>query len=46
MPDPLFPVRKAEREPCRDFWAMLRWGVVLGSGVWIVVTVIERITSI
>ena len=46
MPDPLFPVRKVERDPCRDFWAMIRWGIVLSAGIWLIVTLFERITSI
>lgn len=44
--DPLLPVRRETRQPCRDFWAMIRWGIVLASGIWIVVTLFERITSI
>jgi hypothetical protein len=46
MPDPLFPVRKVERDPRQDFWATLRWGAVLAGGIWIVITVLERITSL
>lgn len=43
MPDPFFPVRKAKRDNCRDFWAMIRWGIVLALCVWGVVTLLERI---
>lgn len=43
MPDPLFQLRKAERDSCRDFWAMIRWGAFFAVCIWGTVTMLERI---
>lgn len=41
-----FPLRREDREPCRDFWAMIRWGSMLALAIWLIISVMGRIVLI
>lgn len=45
MRDPreVFPVRRVERDPHRDFWAMIRWGLVLGAALWVLIEALAAV---
>jgi hypothetical protein len=44
-PQEVFPVRREDREPCRDFWAMIRWGSVLALAIWLIFSAMGLIVT-
>lgn len=42
----LFQVRQIQRDKRRDFWAMIRWGALIGACIWVLMTAAAQLAAI